>query len=158
MQALIDATASALLAVARRHRVSWLLLPHDFRGERGDNAALAPLAQRVGATLGERVLHAGEPLSAAQLKAMAGVTDGIVTGRMHLAIAALGRGVPVAALTYQDKFQGLWTHFDLPLDLLLAPARRASRATRGAAGRTDRAAPAAARSRAPAPAGGAGAR
>lgn len=48
--------------------------------------------------------------------------DGVVTGRMHFAIACLGMAVPVAALTYQDKFQGLMKHVDLPQDLLLQPS------------------------------------
>jgi polysaccharide pyruvyl transferase WcaK-like protein len=71
-------------------------------------------------------------MSAAQLKAIAGQVDGVVTGRMHLAIASLGMGVPVAALTYQDKFQGLFRHFGLSDAFLLKPAD-AMRATRLAA-------------------------
>jgi polysaccharide pyruvyl transferase WcaK-like protein len=47
--------------------------------------------------------------------------DGVITARMHLCIAALGMGLPVAALTYQDKFQGLFHHFGLSEDWLLAP-------------------------------------
>ncbi len=38
---------------------------------------------------------------------------------MHLAIAGLGQGVPVMALTYQDKFEGLFRHFDQPERTLL---------------------------------------
>jgi polysaccharide pyruvyl transferase WcaK-like protein len=58
-----------------------------------------------------------------QLKAIAGLADGVLTGRMHLAIASLGMGVPVVALTYQGKFEGLFRHFDLPSWLLLSPAQ-----------------------------------
>ena len=32
---------------------------------------------------------------------------------MHLAIACLGKGVSVACVTYQDKFEGLFKHFGL---------------------------------------------
>jgi len=35
----------------------------------------------------------------------------VITGRMHLAIAALGMGTPVICLTYQDKFDGLMEYF-----------------------------------------------
>jgi polysaccharide pyruvyl transferase WcaK-like protein len=122
VDALIDSVAGVLARLSAARPVSWLLLPHDFRGERGDNACLGPLAQRLSARLGPRLLHAAGPWSAAELKAIAGATDAVFTGRMHLAIAALGQGVPVAALTYQGKFHGLWRHFDLPTDLLLAPA------------------------------------
>jgi colanic acid/amylovoran biosynthesis protein len=55
----------------------------------------------------------GEP-SAAELKQLAAKLDGVVTGRMHLAIAALGSGVPVATFAYQDKFEGLLMLFGLP--------------------------------------------
>ena len=60
-------------------------------------------------------------LSASEIKAVAGLVDGVVTGRMHLAIAALGQGTPVAAITYQDKFQGLFAHFGVSESLLLSP-------------------------------------
>lgn len=122
VDALIDSVARVLKRLSAERPVSWLLLPHDFRGARGDNACLAPLAQRVADALGPRLLHAAGPWSAAELKAMAGATDAVFTGRMHLAIAALGQGVPVAALTYQGKFHGLWQHFALSTDLLMAPA------------------------------------
>ena len=37
--------------------------------------------------------------------------DLILTSRMHLAIAALGSGVPVACMPYLGKFEGLLKHF-----------------------------------------------
>src|SRR5574344_391976 len=58
-------------------------------------------------------------LSAPELKALCGHLDCLFTSRMHLAIAALGRGKPVAAFAYQGKFTGLFRHFDLPEDLIL---------------------------------------
>ncbi len=118
---LIAAAATALQRVADERPVSWLLLPHDYRGVNGDDRCLAPLAARL-AALGPRVRHPAEPLSAAALKAVAGACDGVVTGRMHLAIAALGQGRPVAGLTYQDKFHGLFCHFDLPTEFLMPPS------------------------------------
>lgn len=118
---LVSACVDAVAAAHAERHTAWLLLPHDFRGQLGDNVCLAPAAQQLGARLGADVMHlAGEP-GAAELKAIAGLLDGVVAGRMHLAIAALGMGIPVAALTYQDKFRGLFRHFDLPEDLLVAP-------------------------------------
>lgn len=126
VQRLVDAAAQALMTLAGERPVSWLLLPHDYRGRSGDDRCLLPLAERLRDALGERVHHPGTALSAKALKAVAGLMDGVVTGRMHLAIAALGGGVPVAGLTYQDKFQGLFQHFGLPAELLLDPRQAMS--------------------------------
>lgn len=119
--ALVERSAAALLAVAAERPVSWLLLPHDYRGAQGDDACLAPIADRLAARLGEDLLHLDGEHAAAELKAIAGGLDGVVAGRMHLAIASLGMGVPVLAITYQDKFEGLYRHFALPDWLLLSP-------------------------------------
>ena len=42
-----------------------------------------------------------------------GHLDCVLTGRMHLAIACLGQGIPIACITYQGKFDGFYQHFDL---------------------------------------------
>lgn len=121
VRALTDSAANALQQLAGRHPLSVLLLSHDYRGARGDDACLSVLHGLLDDALCERLAYPLERLSAAELKAVAGLVDGVVTGRMHLAIATLGMGVPVAALTYQDKFQGLFDHFHLPDSLLIAP-------------------------------------
>lgn len=97
---------------------AWLLLPHDYRGEgMGDDGFLRPLAAALqGAASPVRYLEGQHP--AASLKALAGHLDSVVTGRMHLAIAALGMGTPVLCAAYQDKFAGLLRHFALPEHLL----------------------------------------
>lgn len=123
---LVDAAASALIDVSAQRAVSWMLLPHDYRGALGDDACLTPLAEALErAALTQRFHHVRGEKSAAQLKALAGLADGVCTGRMHLAIASLGMGVPAAAITYQDKFEGLFRHFDLPPWLLLTPQQAA---------------------------------
>jgi len=118
---LIATFSSAVETVSARHRVSWLLLAHDFRGKGADAHCLQGIAERVGPSLAGRVLYPTNRFTAAQLKGIAATADGVVTGRMHLAIAALGSGVPVACLTYQDKFQGLLQHFRLPNWLMTTP-------------------------------------
>jgi polysaccharide pyruvyl transferase WcaK-like protein len=117
---MIDAAARALQKVSAQRPVSWLLLPHDYRGALGDEACLRPLHAKLGALSGEGRVHrvVGER-TAAELKALAGLADGVLTGRMHLAIASLGMGVPVLGFSYQDKFEGLLRHFDLSKSLLL---------------------------------------
>lgn len=114
MTELISASVDALQSVLDSNAVSVLFLSHDYRGKNSDDACLAPIHAKLVAKYGDRLLYPILKMSAAELKAAAGLVDGVVTGRMHLAIASLGMGVPVAALTYQDKFQGLMDHFDLP--------------------------------------------
>lgn len=124
---LADDMAAALTAVGRRRCVSYLLLPHDYREHVGDNLCLEPIHATLSLALPGRVRHLATPQSAAQLKALVGFADGLVSSRMHLLIAALGQGLPVAAFHYQDKFEGLFRHFELPAWLLfdpLQPGRR----------------------------------
>lgn len=120
---LVSEMAEAVVRASAQAPLSWLLLPHDYRDDSGDGdgICLRPLMQRLQAEPGIRCRYFEGRHRAATLKALAGRMDGIVTGRMHLAIAALGMGVPVMCLTYQDKFEGLFRHFDLPADLLLRP-------------------------------------
>lgn len=119
--AIIRRTVEALEAVAQRHAVAFLALPHDYRGDRGDERCLAPIAAELAAGSGTavRLLEGRHP--AATLKGVAGSLDAVITGRMHLAVASLGMGVPTLCVTYQDKFEGLYRHFDLPEWLLLSP-------------------------------------
>lgn len=42
-----------------------------------------------------------------------GELDLVLSGKMHLAIACLGQATPVACISYQDKFEGLFQQFDL---------------------------------------------
>ena len=112
--------SDALEDLGDNHSISFLLLPHDYRDNIGDNQCLGPIAHRLSSRFPGRVCHVAEKHSAAELKALAGLPDGLVSSRMHLAIAALGMGRPVAAFTYQDKFQGLFRHFDLPEWLLMS--------------------------------------
>lgn len=114
--------AGALREVAARRDVRWMLLPHDYREHFGDLSCLRRVHELLQAR-GDVETHFLDGChSAADLKALVGSLDAVITGRMHLAIAALGMGVPALALTYHDKFEGLWSHFELPQSLLLSPA------------------------------------
>jgi len=119
---MIELAAVAMERLSREHNASWLLLAHDYRPEIADDNCLRPLADRLKPTLGDHVHHVDQALSAGEIKAVVGQVDGVITGRMHLAIATLGQGTPVAAITYQDKFQGLFAHFGVSESLLLSPA------------------------------------
>lgn len=119
---LARAAVDALRTVMTRRAVSVLLISHDYRGAQGDDACLEPLHRALADEMGPRLMYGTHRSSAAELKAIAGEMDVVVTGRMHLAIAALGMGKPVGALAYQDKFRGLFAHFDYPDKYLLGPA------------------------------------
>jgi polysaccharide pyruvyl transferase WcaK-like protein len=122
IKTLIAKSADALSEVSKLRRVAWLLLPHDFRAKLSDELCLKPLMNRLQPCLGNEIRYfEGEHL-ASVLKGVSGTLDGIVTARMHLAIAALGQRVPVAGLAYQDKFEGLFGHFELSEEFLLSPS------------------------------------
>jgi colanic acid/amylovoran biosynthesis protein len=118
---LIRSSITTLERLAKSSAVSYIFLSHDYRSEVGDDACLEPIYLELKRVLGDRIFYPRDKMSAGELKGAAGVADGVVTGRMHLAIASLGMGVPVAALTYQGKFHGLFRHFGLPDAFLLAP-------------------------------------
>lgn len=121
VQRLMNVAASALIETSASNNISWLLLAHDFRGVRGCSTSLAMIEDIARERLGERLLRPMGEFCAAELKGIAGLLDGVVAGRMHLAIAALGQGTPVACLTYQGKFEGMLAHFGLPNALALSP-------------------------------------
>jgi polysaccharide pyruvyl transferase WcaK-like protein len=65
------------------------------------------------ATFPDRVEMLRPPLNAWELKHLAGMVDLVLTGRMHLAIAALGMGTPPLCVAYMNKFEGLFQLFDI---------------------------------------------
>jgi len=93
-----------------------LAMPHDRRDVPGcgsDARAATALAQHLADRFGPRVAALSPEVSAGEIKAVAGQLDFVLTSRMHLAIAALGGGVPVACIPYMGKFEGLLEHFGL---------------------------------------------
>lgn len=99
--------------LASQGNLSFLLLPHDARGEVNDfdlaHALLSALPEN------ERSIFSCLPddIRADEIKAVCGELDIVLSARMHVAIACLGMGIPVACMTYQDKFEGLYEHFGL---------------------------------------------
>lgn len=112
-----SAFSKCLEDVAKAHRdIIYLLVPHDNRPRVSDLEILKRIGSMVpNATLIDVVMNADE------IKAVLGVCDALIAGRMHISIAALGQGVPVLGLVYQGKFEGLWRLFDLPSNTLIAP-------------------------------------
>jgi len=101
---------------SRNKNLSFVLIPHDFRNIQGKNSDIV-LAEAVWNALPSEVqsfcLKVPTPCSAGEIKGIAGNLDIVLSGRMHLAIACLGQGTPVACITYQGKFEGLFQHFEL---------------------------------------------
>lgn len=122
---LISPIFSVIQRASVQSDAAFLLIPHDRRHLAGDASVLKPLYLRLKSILGDRVMLLDGHRSAAELKATAGRLDGVVTGRMHLAIGSLGAGVPVMCIVYQGKFEGLMSHFDLPSDVLISVAELA---------------------------------
>ncbi len=121
IQSSLKAVADAVRNICKSHNAVMVLLPHDMRPASKDEECLSQIDQLLAPELGERIqILRGEP-TAAELKLVVGSLDVLVTGRMHLGIAALSQGVPMAAITYQGKFIGLLEHFGLPEWLLISP-------------------------------------
>lgn len=99
--------------------VSFVFVPHDDRSNLTDNLMLRTMSLSLRPLLKERVYYNEQVPRAPQLKALCGLLDGLISSRMHLAIAALGMEVPVMAATYQGKFEGLFQHFGLDETYLL---------------------------------------
>jgi len=110
----VEAFACALKnRLAADAMLSIVLLPHDFRGESSDLAMCEKLRENLSSQFGARVRLFDDHVGASAIKAVAGELDACITCRMHLAIACLGDGVPVGAVTYQDKFEGLFGHLGI---------------------------------------------
>jgi polysaccharide pyruvyl transferase WcaK-like protein len=120
---IIGRFSAALCKATIEMKVSFFLLPHDYRDSSGDGdgIVLRPVLQKIEQEFPDRIFYLEGQHRAADLKATAGLLDGIITARMHLAIAALGMGVPIMCFTYQDKFEGLFDHFELDADMLIDP-------------------------------------
>jgi polysaccharide pyruvyl transferase WcaK-like protein/glycosyltransferase involved in cell wall biosynthesis len=114
---LLQNCVALIVALARSHHASVLILPHDLRpGPTGLDDDVA-IAYRISAMLdagANPVPHYFHvTCNAPEVKGLVGLVDLALTGRMHLAIAALGMAVPVVALAYQGKFVGMMRRFDL---------------------------------------------
>lgn len=117
---LIDTVAEALQSLLQARGLSVVLLSHDHRDDIavGDDACLAEIETRLRRRAPDRICRPTWRMTASEAKAIVGALDGVLTGRMHLAIASLGMGVPVAAIAYQGKFEGLFGMLDVPSELL----------------------------------------
>ncbi|WP_428243551.1 polysaccharide pyruvyl transferase family protein [Gynuella sp.] len=114
---LYEQGAATFLASQSQYDI--LLIPHDYRGMLSDLNLSLILANRLQRQFGkDRVQVVDEWVNADEIKAFAAEMDIVFTGRMHLAIASISMGTPVACFTYQNKFEGLFKLVDLDMTLL----------------------------------------
>jgi colanic acid/amylovoran biosynthesis protein len=102
---------------------SFVLIPHDFREYIDDRVPLNWIFENLTASAKSRVFFLRDPMRAGEIKKIASMLDFLITGRMHLAIAALDSGVPVFGVVYQGKFEGTFAHFGLDADCSIEPLR-----------------------------------
>ena len=107
MNELRDELASSLRGVARRLGASLLLLPSYHAAHEGDVQECTKLLADLDNGVEARMATIRDP---ALYKAVAGLATVMVSARMHPLILAASMGVPIVALAYNGKFEGL---FDL---------------------------------------------
>lgn len=100
---------------------SFVLIPHDFRSFIDDRVPLREIYSYLPESVRANVFLVDTPIRASEIKQICSSLDGVFTGRMHLAIAALGMGVPIFGIVYQGKFEGLLEHFELDEDCVMDP-------------------------------------
>lgn len=114
---IIDLMFKNILSIIENNtNLFFVLIPHDYRGNKNDLTLLKKLSQEV---TSDNSLLIDKKISSAEVKYLCGKLDGVLSGRMHLLIAALGMGVPVIGIDYQKKFAGLMSHFNLGSKLIL---------------------------------------
>ncbi|NET03117.1 MAG: hypothetical protein F6K61_21765 [Sphaerospermopsis sp. SIO1G1] len=121
---LIQAFVDGIIQIsAKDNFLSFIFLPHDFRNIQG-NLSDDKLADKIIEKLPHHIqsicFKIPFPCEAAEVKATVKHIDYALSSRMHLAIACLGQSTPVACISYQDKFAGLYQHFDLE-PLIISP-------------------------------------
>lgn len=117
---LIARLARQLLLAADMNKLAFLLIPHDFKPTSGDALMLRALENQL-QEIGFPHVRYTSIDQPDKIKRITGLLDLVITGRMHLAIAALGSGTPILSITYQDKFEGLYQHFGLSLEHTVSP-------------------------------------
>ncbi len=111
---LVEKINQSLAAVVESHsNCGFVFIPHDFRSFIDDRIPLRRIFSLLSESARERVFLVNEPIRASEIKEICSELDGVFTGRMHLAIAALGCGTPIFGIVYQGKFEGLLEHFQL---------------------------------------------
>lgn len=100
----------ARLVAAKMPETAFVVVSHDRRAGHGDDEICAQITRDIGP---DRSMLVPSDACPREVKAIMAACDGLLTGRMHCGIAALGAGTPAAFLDYQGKVQGLLDLFGL---------------------------------------------
>ncbi len=120
LEAFVQAATAVAVRLVNESNASVLLIPHDFR-QSGQSDLQLLKKVLAGTDLDDRVCLTANLDRSSEIKFAASCCDLVFTGRMHLAIGALGSGVPVVVVDYQDKFIGLFEHFGLSRNFVIQP-------------------------------------
>lgn len=107
------AYAALIQDISVKGKIRFLLLPHDNRGEHSDYRMNDAIFKLLPEDLKEQVRVVEHPLFGWEARALVSKCDLLVSGRMHLIVAALGERVPCIGVDYNAKFSGLMSFFDL---------------------------------------------
>jgi polysaccharide pyruvyl transferase WcaK-like protein len=99
-----------------------VFIPHDFREQQSDWESHKRIVENLSEEQKLRCFSLEKDINAWDVKAITKYVNMVLTGRMHLAIAALGQSTPALCITYVNKFEGLLKHFNLDgFDMVLEP-------------------------------------
>ncbi|MHB1052281.1 MAG: polysaccharide pyruvyl transferase family protein [Thiobacillus sp.] len=93
--------------------LAFLMLPHDLRKGQSDFDSLARILDEIPEKYHDKIHLLAPPFDSWDVKSLASKVDVVLTGRMHLAIAALSQCTPVIGITYQGKYEGLFHYFEM---------------------------------------------
>lgn len=115
--------SNLLIEILRKHHnISLVIIPHDNRSRVSDCYILGIIADHIyknTAIDSQRVIYIDKVYHAKHIKYITSHMDMLICSRMHLAIAALGMGIPVMTANYQGKFIGLFELFHIPNKYIL---------------------------------------
>lgn len=117
----VESCVHSIRRLIEEQNVAVILIPHDFRSHASDIKLLTEIRERLNDIQNDKLLLLKEKYTASEVKAACQHLDFLFTGRMHLMIAALGMGVPVAGVEYQGKCAGLLEHFEITAANLITP-------------------------------------
>ena len=114
----IDEICKAICEWCHKESVEVLILPHHFQRRKND----LPPCQRAYEILQKNnipTIFIQEQLRPFETKFIVSQSLMIVTGRMHLALAACSTSVPSICFPYMNKFEGMFELYELPNENLI---------------------------------------
>lgn len=93
-------------------KLRFILLPHDNRDGKINDVATLSILENLLKPVKNKIFFADFIQTGIEAKLIVKYADILITGRMHLAIAALSQNVPALSLIYQGKFEGLYHFYD----------------------------------------------